>query len=230
MEQVVDSTERLGQSDPLMEIKDLSVDYLGRRGTVKAVRGFSLSIRPGETVGLVGESGSGKSATAAAIMGVLQPPGVVSGGDILWRGDSLFHPDRNGGSTRPRGNAVSMIFQDPTQSLDPLSKVGTQITEVLKLHLSMSRREAESRAVELLRMVGINSPEQRVKQFPYELSGGMRQRVMIAIALACDPDLLIADEPTTALDVTVQLQIVELLRRLQDETGVAILLISHDLG
>lgn len=217
-------------SVPLLELRNLSVQYFGRRGTVHAVRGLDLAIKPGETLGLVGESGSGKSATAAAIMGVLQPPGLVTGGDILWKGESMISPEAKQRARRLRGKSVSMIFQDPMRSLDPLSKVGTQISEVLRLHLAMSRRDAAKRSVELLRMVGISAPERRIRQYPHELSGGMRQRVMIAIALACSPDLVIADEPTTALDVTVQLQIVQLLKELQQELGMAILMISHDLG
>jgi peptide/nickel transport system ATP-binding protein len=188
-------------------------------------------VNRGETVALVGESGSGKSVTAQAILGLVESPGRIVDGDIRWKGRSLLHGD---GAARYaqsiRGRELGVVFQDPMTSLNPLLRVGTQIGEVLVDHLDMNRKQARTRAVELLDVVGITSPERRVRQFPHELSGGMRQRVLIAMALACEPELLIADEPTTALDVTTQAQILELLAAIQQRMGLAVLLITHDLG
>ncbi len=214
-------------TDRLLELKDLEVKFFTRRGVVSAVRGVSMQISEGETLGLVGESGSGKSVTARSILGLIDLPGRITNGDITWRGESLLD---EAVITRVRGNEIAVVFQDAMTSLHPILTIGTQITEVLRRHLGMSRREATDRAAELVDLVGISSPRRRLSQYPFELSGGMRQRVLIAIALACEPKLLIADEPTTALDVTIQAQILELIASLQQEFGLAMLLITHDLG
>ncbi len=214
---------------PLLEIEDLRVSFFTRRGRVDAVRGVSLTIGRGETVALVGESGSGKSVTALAAMGLIRLPGRVVGGRVAFDGE-----DMTGASEARwralRGRRVAMIFQDPMVSLNPLMTVGDQIGEGLVRHLGMERTAARARGVELLDMVGVSAPATRIDQRPHELSGGMRQRVMIAIALACGPDLLIADEPTTALDVTIQAQILDVLADLQARLGLSVLMITHDLG
>ncbi|HUG48226.1 MAG TPA: ABC transporter ATP-binding protein [Candidatus Limnocylindria bacterium] len=199
-------------------------------GTVKAVDGVSFSINRGETLGIVGESGCGKSVTALTIMRLLDiPPAEIASGVVLFDGrDILSLPEDE--MRRLRGNDIAMIFQEPMTSLNPVFTVGRQISEAVRQHLRVGKREALDRSIESLRIVGINSPERRVKQYPHEMSGGMRQRVMIAMALSCEPKLLIADEPTTALDVTIQAQILELIRRIQQETGAALMLITHDLG
>ena len=215
---------------PLLEIEDLRVDFTTRGGVVQAVRGVSLAVGPGETLGIVGESGSGKSVTAQAAMGLVATPGAITGGDIRWKGRSLIGPAGRDYARAVRGREVAMVFQDAMTSLDPLFTCGQQIGEVLTRHLGYDRSAARVRARELLDLVGITAPEQRLDQRPFELSGGMRQRVMIAMALACEPALLIADEPTTALDVTIQAQILELLRELQARLGLAVMLITHDLG
>ena len=217
-------------ADHLLELKDLRVHFKTRDGLVKAVDGVSYTLNPGETIGIVGESGSGKSVTAMTIMGLVpMPPGMIAGGDILYKGDSLTAA--SGEAIRKiRGNRISMIFQDPMTSLNPVYRIGHQIAESLILHKGMKKKEAHARAVELLDMVGIPNPEQRAKDYPHQFSGGMRQRVMIAMALSCEPDILIADEPTTALDVTIQAQILELMEDLQERTGTAIIMITHDLG
>jgi len=217
-------------STGLLEVQDLDVQFFTRRGVGHAVRGVSLRIDAGETLGLVGESGSGKSVTALAIMGLVNLPGRITHGDIRWHGRSLLGPDGERLARSIRGKEIAIVFQDPMTSLNPLFRVGTQIGEVLRHHMGMSRAQARERAVELLDLVGISSPKRRVDQYPHEFSGGMRQRMLIAMALACEPQLLIADEPTTALDVTIQAQILELLADLQDRLKVAVLLISHDLG
>ena len=215
-------------SAPLLAIDHLEVAFDTRGGTVEAVRGVSLAVGRGETLGLVGESGSGKSVTAQALMGLIDPPGRILAGDIRWEGESMTrHPRR---WAKLRGSEIAMVFQDPMTSLNPLMTVGDQIVETLRYHKRLSGRAARRRAAELLGHVGIGTPERRLDQLPHEFSGGMRQRVMIAMALACEPKLLIADEPTTALDVTVQAQIVDLLNDLQAELGLAIILITHDLG
>jgi oligopeptide/dipeptide ABC transporter ATP-binding protein len=215
--------------DALLQVNHLFVKFFTRRGTVHAVRDVSFHINRGETLGLVGESGSGKSVTAQALMGLIDLPGKITGGDVLWKGQSLL-----GESTRllrqVRGKDIAMVFQDPMTSLNPLFTVGAQIGEVLRRHLGMNRRQAVERATELLAMVGLSNPRQRVDQHPHELSGGMRQRALIAMSLACEPELLIADEPTTALDVTIQAQILELIADLQQRLGLAVLMITHDLG
>ena len=216
---------------PLLEVDDLQVKFFTRRGTVHAVRDVSLVICRGEVLGLVGESGSGKSVTSQAIMGLTELPGRITGGDVRWKGKSLLQGPRAAEeSRRVRGNEIAMVFQDPMTSLNPLFTIGSQLREVTKRHLGMSKKQGTERALELLDLVGISNPRRRLDQRPGEFSGGMRQRVLIAMALSCEPELLIADEPTTALDVTIQAQILELLAELQDQLGLSILLITHDLG
>ena len=216
--------------EPLLEVDNAQVCFYTRGGVVQAVRGVTFAVHRGETLGLVGESGSGKSVTALAILGLLQPPGRVTGGDIRWKGRSLVGRAGLKRARRIRGKEMAVVFQDPMTSLNPLFPVRSQIAEVLRHHLGMSRREAEERVVELLDLVGIPAPRQRAGAYPHELSGGQRQRVLIAMALACEPELLIADEPTTALDVTIQAQILELIHEIQQRLGLAVLLITHDLG
>ena len=215
---------------PLLEIRDLQTHFFTDDGVVRAVDGVSLAIEPGRTLAVVGESGSGKSVTALSVLRlVAMPPGRIVGGSIRFRGRdllSLSEPEMRG----VRGREISMIFQEPMTSLNPVFSCGAQIMEVLELHLKLDRAAARRQAIELLKHVGIPSPEQRVDEYPHQMSGGMRQRVMIAMALACRPALLIADEPTTALDVTIQAQILELLRSLQRELEMSVLLITHDLG
>jgi oligopeptide/dipeptide ABC transporter ATP-binding protein len=219
------------RSEPgLLEVEDLQVRFFTRRGVAEAVRNVSLSLDKGETLGLVGESGSGKSVTAQAIMGLIQLPGKITNGQVRWKGESLHGPAGARLSRRIRGREVAMVFQDPMTSLNPLFPVKTQIGEVLRHHMGMSRRQAHDRVIELLELVGMPSPQRRAEQYPHEFSGGMRQRIMIAMALACQPELLIADEPTTALDVTIQAQILELIAEIQQRLGLAVLLITHDLG
>jgi peptide/nickel transport system ATP-binding protein len=213
----------------ILEVDHLCVQFFTRRGTVQAVRDVSFDIRPGETLGLVGESGSGKSVTAQALLGLTELPGRITSGDVRWKGESLVH-DAAATIERVRGREIAMVFQDPMTSLDPVFTIGMQIGEVLRRHLGMSKKQAKERSVELLDLVGIANARQRVQQYPFEMSGGMRQRVLIAMALACEPELLIADEPTTALDVTIQAQILELIAELQQRLNVAVLLITHDLG
>lgn len=215
--------------DNLLQVTDLNTNFATYAGKVQAVRGVSFSLAPGEALGIVGESGCGKSVTALSIMRLLPPNGNIDSGDILFAGRHI--PDLSEHEMqRVRGNEISMIFQDPMTSLNPVLSVRTQITETLQLHQNMSPKAAKERAVELLEMVGIPSPATRVKQYPHQFSGGMRQRVMIAMALSCNPKLLIADEPTTALDVTIQAQILELMRDLKQKLNTAIILITHDLG
>jgi peptide/nickel transport system ATP-binding protein len=215
---------------PLLEIDQLQIDFVLRNGVVHAVRDVSLSIYPGESVALVGESGSGKSVTALAAMGLLKLPGKIRGGDIRWKGASLLGASGSGSLRRVRGKDLAIVFQDPMTSLNPLFTVGTQLVEVLRRHLKMNRAQAKERAAELLDLVGISSPRERLQQYPHEFSGGMRQRALIAMALACEPELLIADEPTTALDVTIQAQILELVAEIRERLGLAVLMITHDLG
>ena len=213
----------------LLSVEDLRVEFWTRRGTVHAVNGISFEIAPGETLGIVGESGCGKSVTALAVLGILPRAGRVATGRALFEGRDLIGlSDRE--LRRIRGREIGMIFQDPMTSLNPVLTVGRQIREALQTHMGMHRRQAEARAVELLDQVGIPSARERVSDYPHQFSGGMRQRVMIAMALACEPKLLIADEPTTALDVTIQAQILQLLRDLTAEHGTALILITHDLG
>ena len=215
---------------PLLRIDDLRVRFRTGAGVVEAVNGVSYEIVPGETLAVVGESGSGKSVTAMAVLGLLpKPPASIEGGSVLFRGEELLKasPAR---LRALRGNQISMIFQEPMTSLNPVFSVGNQIGESLELHRGLDSEQARVEAARLLELVGIPEPERRLDEYPHQLSGGMRQRVMIAMALACRPALLIADEPTTALDVTVQAQILELLARLQRAFGMSILLITHDLG
>lgn len=215
----------------ILEVRDLKVSFLTYAGEVQAVRGLSFDLKKGEALAIVGESGSGKSVTAQTIMRLLPtPPTVIKDGHILFdnRVDITTMSDKQ--MEAIRGSEMGMIFQDPMTSLNPTMTIGKQIMESLVKHQGMSSSEAKSRAIEMLRLVGIPSPESRVNQYPHEFSGGMRQRAMIAIALACNPKLLIADEPTTALDVTIQAQIVDLMKDLQNKTGASIILITHDLG
>jgi peptide/nickel transport system ATP-binding protein len=214
----------------LLEIDNLLVHFITRHGIVQGVRGVDLKVAHGETLGVVGESGSGKSVTVQSVMGLINEPGEIVGGDIRWKGRSLLGPNGRAYLEKVRGKEIAMIFQDPMTSLDPLFSIGTQISEVLRYHLGMGRKQARQRALELLEVVDISAPEKRLDQFPHELSGGMRQRVMIAMALACEPQLLIADEPTTALDVTIQAQILELLSGLQNRMKLSVIMITHDLG
>jgi ABC-type dipeptide/oligopeptide/nickel transport system ATPase component len=217
-------------SGAILQVEELRTHFTTDDGVVRAVDGVSFEVRTGEMLALVGESGSGKSVTALSILRLLpEPAGKVVGGRVLFQGrDLLALPAA--AMRRVRGREISMVFQEPMSSLNPVFTCGEQIVEVLMLHERMARREARARAVELLEWVGIPAPDQRAAEYPHQLSGGMRQRVMIAMALACRPALLIADEPTTALDVTIQAQILELLQRLQEELGMAVLLITHDLG
>jgi oligopeptide/dipeptide ABC transporter ATP-binding protein len=215
--------------DPLLVVEDLHTSFRTARGTVRAVDGVSFSLDSGKTLAVVGESGSGKTVLSRSIMGLLPPRDVTATGTVRFAGRDLtaMTPDQR---RRIWGAELSMIFQDPMTALNPVKRIGAQITETLRLHLDMHRSEAKTAAVELLRSVGIPSPEERVDWYPFQLSGGMRQRVMIAIALACGPRLVLADEPTTGLDVTVQAQILDLLARLQRERQMAVILITHDLG
>ena len=214
----------------ILEVKNLRTYYTTDSGTAKAVDGVSFSLGRNRTLGIVGESGCGKSVTALSIMGLVpMPPGFFAGGEILWKGrDLLKLPAEQ--IRKLRGNEIAMIFQEPMSSLNPVYTCGFQIVEQILLHRKVSRPEAKKQAVEMLRLVGIPDPSERFNSYPHELSGGMRQRVMIAMALSCDPALLIADEPTTALDVTVQAQILELIGKLQAETGMSVILITHDFG
>jgi len=213
----------------LLEVRNLSVIYESSRGEVHAVDGASFSLERGETLCLVGESGCGKSATALALMRLIAAPGRISSGEILFEGRNLLELDERE-MRALRGDEIAMIFQDPMTSLNPVYSVGEQIAEAVRLHRRVSRREAWNQAIEGLRDVAIPSPETRARNYPHEMSGGMRQRAMIAMALACDPRLLIADEPTTALDVTIQAQILDLLAELGEKRRLAFLLITHDLG
>lgn len=216
-------------SEKLLEIKDEKLSFFTPAGEVKALNGVSFSMNEGEVLGIVGESGSGKSVTAYSIMGLTAYPGKLIGGTIYFNGHQIEKMSEKE-MRKIRGNEVSIIFQDPMTSLNPVYTIGNQITEVIRLHTGKSKKDAYDRAKELLELVGINEPTKRLKQYPHELSGGMRQRVMIAIALACEPKLLIADEPTTALDVTIQAQILELMQELRQKLGMSIIMITHDLG
>jgi len=216
--------------DNILEVKDLRISFGTYAGEVQAVRGVSFDVRRGETLAIVGESGSGKTVTAKSLMRLLPEANTrIKGGEAIFGGQDLLKLSERQ-MQNVRGSKIAMVFQDPMTSLDPTMKIGRQITESLKKHLGLSGRRATERAVELLKLVGIPNPEDRVKQYPHQFSGGMRQRVVIAIALACDPQILIADEPTTALDVTIQAQILELLRELQEQLGMSVILITHDLG
>jgi len=216
-------------SEKLLEIKDERLSFFTPAGEVKALNGVSFSMEEGEVLGIVGESGSGKSVTAYSIMGLTAYPGKLIGGTIRFNGHQVDQMTERE-FRKMRGNEVSIIFQDPMTSLNPVYTIGNQIMEVIRLHTDKTPEQAKDRARELLELVGINEPEKRLRQYPHELSGGMRQRVMIAIALACEPKLLIADEPTTALDVTIQAQILELMQELRKKLGMSIIMITHDLG
>ena len=216
-------------SEKLLEIKDERLSFFTPAGEVKALNGVSFSMEEGEVLGIVGESGSGKSVTAYSIMGLTAYPGKLVGGTVHFNGHEIEKMTEKE-FRKIRGNEVSIIFQDPMTSLNPVYTIGNQIVEVILLHTNKTKKEAYERARELLELVGINAPTKRLKQYPHELSGGMRQRVMIAIALACEPKLLIADEPTTALDVTIQAQILELMQELRKKLGMSIIMITHDLG
>jgi peptide/nickel transport system ATP-binding protein len=213
----------------ILNIKDLRTSFLTDEFEVKAVDGVSLKLTKGKTLGIVGESGSGKSITALSILQLLERPGKIVGGEVNFKGKDLTKAN-NKAIRDIRGNEISMIFQEPMTSLNPVYTIGQQIRETLKVHEGLGKEKGTNRGIELLRHVGIPSPEERIKQYPHELSGGMRQRVMIAMALTCNPDLLIADEPTTALDVTIQAQILDLINHLQKEFGMSVIMITHDLG
>ena len=215
--------------DKLLEVKDLKVSFFTHAGEVKAVGGINYEINHGEIMGIVGESGSGKSVEAYTIIGLLQSPGKVVGGEILFEGENVLEYSKEQ-MEEFRGNKVSMIFQNPMTCLNPVYTIGNQLSEALLCHEKMEKKEAWNKSIEMLKLVGINNPEKRMKQYPHELSGGMRQRVMIAMGLICDPMLLIADEPTTALDVTIQAQILELIKKLQAERKMSVIFITHNLG
>ena len=217
------------QNEPMLCVQDLSVRFKTKYGSAAAVNHVSFSLKKGEKLGLVGESGSGKSVTSKSIIRLLPTPPAQITGSIRLNGEELLTKTERQ-MCRVRGNQISMIFQEPMVSLDPLFPIGDQLGEVVRLHKKVSQAQANEMSIEMLRTVGIPSPETRLKQYPFELSGGMRQRVMIAIALLCDPELLIADEPTTALDVTIQAQILDLLRSINEKLGTSIILITHDLG
>ena len=213
----------------LLSVRNLKTSFFTHVGEVKAVRGISFDVNEGEVLGIVGESGSGKSVTSLSIMGLLQYPGRVVDGEILLNGEDILTYSKNQ-MRRVRGKEIAMIFQDPMTSLNPVYTIGNQIMEMILEHEKMSRREARARAIEMLKLVGIPAAEKRIDSYPHEFSGGMRQRVMIALALSCNPKLLIADEPTTALDVTIQAQILSLIKKLNRQFGMTTMLITHDLG
>lgn len=217
------------EQENILVVNNLQTSFATEGGEVRAVDGVSFTVPKGKTIGIVGESGSGKSITSLSILRLLASNGKIKGGEILFKGKDLVKlSDKE--MRALRGNQISMIFQEPMTSLNPVYTVGQQISETLLIHKKLSKKEAMAQSVEMLKLVGIPSPEKRVKQYPHELSGGMRQRVMIAMALACSPEILIADEPTTALDVTIQAQILELIRGLQDRLGMSVIMITHDLG
>lgn len=217
-------------SEPLLAISDLKTHFFTRDGVVRAVDGVSCTVGAGETLAVVGESGCGKSVSVLSVMRLIpQPPGKIVGGQVLFQGRDLLQVDDEE-IRSVRGNKIAMVFQDPMTSLNPVLTIETQISEALELHLGMTREQARRRAVELLKMVGIPEAENRIDDYPHQFSGGMRQRVMIAMALSCSPQLLIADEPTTALDVTIQAQIIDIVKRLKRELGMAIIWITHDMG
>jgi len=213
----------------VLQVKDLHTTFVTDSGEVQAVNGVSFNLEPGKILGIVGESGSGKSVTAYSIMQILAENGRVTSGEVLYNGQDITKWNKKQ-MTGFRGKCCSIIFQDPMTSLNPVFTIGNQLEEAIRLHTGKNKKEAKERAVEMLKLVGVNEPAKRVKQYPFELSGGMRQRVMIAMALACEPDILIADEPTTALDVTIQAQILELMQELQHKLGMAIIIVTHDLG
>ena len=216
-------------SEYLLQVKDLHTSFFTDSGEVKAVNGVSFNLEAGKTLGIVGESGSGKSVTAYSIMQILADTGKIVSGEVLYKGEDITKWNKKQ-MQGFRGKKCSNIFQDPMTSLNPVFTIGNQLMEAILLHTDRNKEQARERAIEMLTLVGVNEPEKRLKQYPHELSGGMRQRVMIAMALACEPDILIADEPTTALDVTIQAQILELMQELQKKMGMAIIMVTHDLG
>lgn len=222
--------ESMSQEDLILEIRDLCVEFQTVEGTVQAVNHLSYKLRKGEKLGIVGESGSGKSVSSLGMLRLIpNPPGRITGGEILYKGQDLVKAPKKE-MQRIRGNEISMIFQEPMTSLNPIIKCGKQIAESLRLHRGMNKKEAMEEAVRLMQSVGIANPAQRAREYPHQMSGGMRQRVMIAMALACEPQILIADEPTTALDVTIQAQILDLIRDLNERMGTSVIFITHDLG
>lgn len=222
--------QTMNQSEKILEIKDLCVEFKTVEGTVKAINHLNYTLHKGEKLGIVGESGSGKSVSSLGIMQLIpNPPGEIVGGEILYKGQDLVKKSEKD-MQKIRGNEISMIFQEPMTSLNPIIKCGRQIAESLRLHRGMNKKEAMEEAIRMMQAVGIANPEVRAHEYPHQMSGGMRQRVMIAMALACQPQILIADEPTTALDVTIQAQILELMMELKEKLGMAIIMITHDLG
>ena len=221
---------RQTENSPLLSVKDLTVEFKTEKGVVRAVDGVSFDLAGGEPLGIVGESGCGKSVTALSLLKLIpSPPGRIAGGEILLDGQNIV--PLSDSRMRPiRGNKISMIFQEPMTALNPVFTIGNQMIEILRIHKNISRQEARNQALEILNTVEIESPEKRINQYPHELSGGMRQRVMIAMALSCNPRILVADEPTTALDVTVQAQVMDEIKRLQKKLDMAVILITHDLG
>lgn len=217
------------KSEYILEVNDLHTSFTTDSGEVKAVNGVSFNLKPGEIMGIVGESGSGKSVSAYSIMQILAENGRITSGEVKFRGEDITKWNKKQMSSF-RGKHCSIIFQDPMTSLNPVYTIGNQLMEAILLHTDKTKEQAKARAIEMLELVGVNEPTRRIKQYPHELSGGMRQRVMIAMALACEPDILIADEPTTALDVTIQAQILELMQELQRTLGMAIIMVTHDLG
>ena len=217
-------------AEPLLSVQNLSTSFFTSEGVVQAVNDVSYDLMPGQTLGLVGESGSGKSVSALSLLRLIpNPPGKIVAGEVWFDGEELMAVD-DGRMREIRGNDIAMVFQEPMTSLNPVLTIGRQLTEAIELHMGLNRTQANERAIELLNMVGIPAAEQRLFDFPHQFSGGMRQRVMIAMALSCDPKLLLADEPTTALDVTIQAQVLEVMARLSRELGTAVIVITHNLG
>ena len=214
---------------PLLQVKNLHTSFFTDAGEVKAVNGISYNLDAGKVLGIVGESGSGKSVSAYSVLRILTDTGRVTEGEVLFKGENILKYSEQQ-MQKFRGSRISIIFQDPMTCLNPTFSIGSQLREAIRIHTDRNKEEIRARALEMLQLVGVNEPEKRLKQYPHELSGGMRQRVMIAMALACEPDILIADEPTTALDVTIQAQILELMQSLQKKLGMAIIMITHDLG